>query len=255
VGTAYGDEYNFTTESQTPGWGPPCPGMPTVTDIDGHIYHTVQIGMQCWMKENLKVTKNPAGSPITRNCYFNNEENCDWYGGLYTWETVMNGAVSSHTNPSGVQGICPAGWHLPSHSEWTQLEQHVCNTLGNSDCEAKFPDNIYSTGLRGTNEGNALKSCRQYESPLGGSCNTSEHPYWNGSFTNYGTDDFGFSGLPGGSYYAGLYSKRTMEGYCWSSSQINSQKAWFRALMYNNGQISRNTTYKTAFYNVRCIKD
>jgi len=105
-----------------------CPftcGVSTVSDIDGNAYNTLLIGTQCWTKQNLKVTKNPSGTAITRYCYDNNSSNCTTHGGLYDWETIMNGAASSNSNPSGVQGICPNGWHVPSTAEWTQLLSFV----------------------------------------------------------------------------------------------------------------------------------
>jgi hypothetical protein len=105
----------------------PCPGTPTVTDYDGNTYNTVQIGNQCWMKENLNTTRDAGGNNISRYCYSNTNANCENYGGLYTWATLMNGAASSNGNPSGVQGICPTGWHVPSDAEWTELTDYLIN--------------------------------------------------------------------------------------------------------------------------------
>jgi uncharacterized protein (TIGR02145 family) len=111
----------------------------TVTDYDGNVYNTITIGNQTWMAENLRVTKYPNGTPIplaTDNiawanledngtddayCYYNNNASgeANTYGALYTWAAAMgDNAVSSSSNPSGVQGVCPNGWHLPSDDEW-----------------------------------------------------------------------------------------------------------------------------------------
>lgn len=92
-------------------------GDSTVKDIDGNIYNTVKIGEQCWMKENLKVTKNPQGEKIIRYCYDNDENVCETDGGLYDWDTTMNNSTEE-----GAQGICPDGWHVPKDSEWHILE-------------------------------------------------------------------------------------------------------------------------------------
>ena len=116
----------------------PCKSYSTVTDNDGNIYNTVQIGFQCWMKENLRTTTYPDGTVIPmgnsnstttayRYCPNNDTSNVSTYGYLYNWPAVMNGEISSNTNPSGVQGICPKDWHLPSHAEWMQLINYVGN--------------------------------------------------------------------------------------------------------------------------------
>jgi uncharacterized protein (TIGR02145 family) len=88
----------------------------TFTDArDGHRYHAVCIGKQTWMAENLDY--DVPGS----ECYDSLSSNCTQYGKLYRRSMVMNGAAPTNANPSGVQGICPKGWHVPSASEWQQL--------------------------------------------------------------------------------------------------------------------------------------
>jgi len=88
----------------------------TFTDSrDGKSYRTVKIGNQTWMAENLNF--NASGSV----CYDDNPNYCNIYGRLYDWVTVMDGAPSSSLSPNGVQGICPAGWHVPSDDEWLTL--------------------------------------------------------------------------------------------------------------------------------------
>ncbi|MBR4218052.1 MAG: T9SS type A sorting domain-containing protein [Bacteroidales bacterium] len=135
VGTAYGNEVSFTTEAGSSA-GQPCPGTPTVTDYDGNVYNTVQIGAQCWMKENLRTTHYANGDPVpagntesaTIPCHYmpnNSVSSVTSYGYLYNWPAVMHGYNSSSTNPSGVQGVCPTGWHVPSNAEWDQLINYV----------------------------------------------------------------------------------------------------------------------------------
>ncbi|PLX07288.1 MAG: hypothetical protein C0596_11790 [Marinilabiliales bacterium] len=86
---------------------------------DSKEYTTVQVGNQCWMKENLNYAA--AGSW----CYDDNTSNCDTYGRLYNWSTLMNGSASSTSNPSGVQGLCPSGWHVPSEAEWIEMTDYL----------------------------------------------------------------------------------------------------------------------------------
>ena len=96
-----------------------------VTDYDGNIYKTVKIGNQIWMADNLKSTHYSDGSPITSFSYGNDDANVLVYGRLYTWPVTMKGAASSNSNPSHVQGVAPAGWHIPSRSEWQQLIDYL----------------------------------------------------------------------------------------------------------------------------------
>lgn len=103
-----------------------------VTDVDGNIYNAVKIGEQVWMKENLKTSRYADGTEIPLGTEQHSGEACryypggespnmDIYGALYNWPAVMREAGSSSSNPSGVQGICPDGWHVPSSAEWIQL--------------------------------------------------------------------------------------------------------------------------------------
>ena len=131
AGTAYGETLSFTP-------GVSCPGTPTVTDYDGNTYNTVQIGTQWWMKENLKTrhyadgTTIPVGSvssSTTAYCYYpnGNTSTKDMYGMLYNWKAVMNNSTHSNAIPSGVQGVCPTGWHVPSDAEFTVLTNYLSN--------------------------------------------------------------------------------------------------------------------------------
>jgi len=224
-------------------------------DYDGNHYGVVTIGEQVWMAENLKTRKDAAGNNITRFCYDNDSTNCGLYGGLYSWATVMNGAGSSNSNPSGIQGICPTGWHLPSHHEWTHLEQYICNAIGNSGCEIQFPYDL-TWGSRGTNESNALKSCRQVNSPLGGDCNTSTHPRWDSHSTHHGFDEFGFSAVPGGNRTSngGFYNLGS-NGNLWSSTEGSPTDAWNRIMSTSNGNMFRSFLNKELGFSVRCLRD
>jgi len=112
---------NFTIERY-------CPGMPTVL-YEGKTYHTVQIGSQCWLKENLNVgtmidsLQNPANNGIIEKyCYHNSPANCNTYGGLYAWNEAMQ-----YVTTEGAQGICPPGWHLPTQAEFETLIAAVNN--------------------------------------------------------------------------------------------------------------------------------
>jgi uncharacterized protein (TIGR02145 family) len=116
-----------------------------VTDYDGNTYHTIRIGNQVWMAENMKTTKYSNGTEIPlvntsgawatltatdkAYCWYNDDlSDKETYGALYNWAAAMNGEASSDFNPSGVQGICSTGWHLPSSSEWSTLIAYLGGT-------------------------------------------------------------------------------------------------------------------------------
>ncbi|HNZ42710.1 MAG TPA: fibrobacter succinogenes major paralogous domain-containing protein [Bacteroidales bacterium] len=118
---------------------------------DGRKYPTVQIGSQCWIAKNLDVgqqivhgTKTQTNNDtIEKYCPYNDADSCEKYGGLYTWDEMME-----YTEIIGSRGICPCGWHVPSDQEWIDLEI----TLGMDQATA----NLYNT-WRGTDQGTKLK--------------------------------------------------------------------------------------------------
>ena len=103
--------------------------MSMITDVDGNSYHTVKIGTQTWMVENLKTTKFNDGSPIPLirdsstwkasltpgYCFYKNDsaKNKSTYGALYNWNAVNTGRLA------------PKGWHVPTDAEWTVLINYV----------------------------------------------------------------------------------------------------------------------------------
>lgn len=217
-------------------------GTSTIADIDGNVYNTVLIGDKCWMKENLKTTTYRNGTAIpnvtdantwsilTTGAYVWFLNMIFWkdkYGALYNWYAAVD-----------PNGLCPAGWHVPTKYEWTALTDHIGGT--NSP------------------NGNKLKSCRQVNSPLGGACNTIEPPRWeedtyNG---NYGTDDFGFSGLPGGDRDGnGACYDIGIDGNWWSCTEHSSSSSWKLGLGYDLGGIFGYNYFKQGGFSVRCLMD
>ena len=173
----------------------PCPGNPTLTDYDGNVYNTVQIGGQCWMKENMRTTHYSDGTSISIGTatstsvayrYYpnNNSANVDDYGYLYNWKAVMNNSSGSQANHSGVQGICPNGWHVPSHMEFALLESYVSST------------DAYLCGNYTACNAKALASSTGWASSSN-SCAPGNQSVYN--------NVTGFSALPAG-FYSGSYS-------------------------------------------------
>lgn len=201
----------------------------TVTDIDGNIYHTVKIGTQTWMVENLKTTKYRNGDPIPNvtdgtewisiitgaYCNYNNStNNGDIYGKLYNWYAVNDN-----------RKIAPVGWHVATYTDWANM----------------------ITFLGG-------------ESTAGGKLKEAGTSHW--SNPNSGaTNETGFTALPGG-YRAGISSGGSdlliYYGYWWSSSENESNPGsiWYFHMGSNSSSIY---TYDNYFlrngFSVRCVKD
>ncbi|MDD5694309.1 MAG: FISUMP domain-containing protein [Bacteroidales bacterium] len=166
------------------------PGMPCgcVAPVlyEGQTYTTVQIGGQCWFKENMNVGTMIVGTieqsnngTIEKYFYDNNPSNCGIYGGLYQWNEAMQ-----YVTTEGVQGICPDGWHIPTDNEWKILEGTVDSQYPVGDPEWEL------TGWRGFDAGGNLKETgfTHWLSPNTGANNSS-----------------GFTCLPGGSSEDGAF--------------------------------------------------
>jgi uncharacterized protein (TIGR02145 family) len=219
----------------------------TLTDIDGNIYATIEIGAQVWMAENLKVTHYSDGTPIPEisdeaewnamapeaqaYCWYDNQiESGDTYGALYTWAAAMNGGLSSDT--TGVQGVCPDGWHLPTDKEWKTLEMQ----LGMS------PEDADAFDWRGTVEGGKLKEIgfSKWEVPNEGATNSS-----------------GFTAVPGGfRSVKGLFYNSGESATFWTSTaDDNTNTSWYRTLNYQMKHMYRHQNAIQLGLSVRCVKN
>jgi uncharacterized protein (TIGR02145 family) len=195
-------------------------------------YHGVIIGTQCWMKENLNAGTAILGSAdqtdnglLEKYCYENTTSNCTNYGGLYQWNEMMQ-----YVTTPGAQGICPAGWHIPTDGEWCRLEMHLDDSVLNCT----------ETGYRGYDAGGKLKEegTTHWASPNTGA-----------------TDSCRFTALPGGYRgTTGSFYQFSYYGCFWSSSE-NSANAWFQRLVYSNSQAYRQAFSKNNGYSVRCIRN
>jgi uncharacterized protein (TIGR02145 family) len=204
---------------------PTC-GTP-VTDVrDGKTYNTVQIGTQCWMSQNMNIgTRINNGqnqgnnSTFEKYCYNDLESNCDVHGGIYQWNEMMQ-----YTIVQGVQGICPAGWHLPTDGEWTTL----VTFLGGPDL-------------------------------AGGKMKETGTTHWWSPNTG-ATNESGFTVLPGSTrYYTGGFGPLGDRGAFWSStynSGAGYNCSYNYDIYYNDDNIVRaeGAMWVNGF-NVRCLKD
>jgi uncharacterized protein (TIGR02145 family) len=155
------------------------------------------------------------------------------YGGLYNWYAVNNN-----------NGLCPEGWHVPNEEEWNELIVYFVESNG-------FPNHNEPDGA-----GNALKSCLQENSPLGGDCNVFEHPRWSFDVINHGFDEYGFSFLPGGLRdVSGVYLNVGEFGYLWASNEYNEYDALKLNMKSYSGEVRTFQYFKGAGNSVRCLKD
>ncbi|HQB56282.1 MAG TPA: FISUMP domain-containing protein [Bacteroidales bacterium] len=235
-----GEKYVVTldTEDASAGWAQEFKDF-----RDGQIYPYVTIGTQTWMAKNLAYL--PEVYPFddyggyyvygyngTDVATAKTTANYQTYGVLYNWDVAMAGAASSDSNPSGVQGICPDGWHLPSDAEWKQLEMQ----LGMSAEDADKKDTP-----RGTDEGDQLKEVGTVHWETG----------------NNGTNTSGFTALPGGcrNMMSTYFEELKYGGYWWTSTEAPFNVIYVREMQYNKSTVYRSALNENNGLSVRCVRD
>jgi len=217
VGTAYGNEVQFYTSAQPQ----PCSSAPTATDIDGNIYNTVQIGSQCWLTGNLKVSRYRNGDNINEitdnnswsqantgawSYFLNDSTNNATFAKLYNWFAVGDS-----------RGICPTGWHVPTTSEFDRL--------------------ISSAG--GSSNANLVLKSRS------------------GWYNNTnGSDSLGFNATPAGwRSTTGDFNCQTACAEYWMNSQASHTNSYFAQIYYLGSDVSLWSMDKRYGFSVRCIQD
>lgn len=216
----------------------------TVTDIDGNTYQTVQIGTQCWMKENLRTKRLPNGDSLVQGKTHNAKMKLYYgqspFGNLYNWKAATNGeAVTTKKGKHGkkktivadkVQGICPEGWHLPSQAELKTLTQYVSKNYAFSGDETYI-----GKALAGTS------NWKEESTP-----NTVGH--------NQGLNNVtGFSAQPSGSYCDYYLDSRRYANY-WSATP-GDNGAYCMQIGYDSKGAAIHTNGKDVGLSVRCLKD
>ena len=234
AGVYYSTEKSFTTVP----WNR-CPGTPSVTDIDGNIYNTVQIGTKCWTQSNLKVTRYRNGDTIPTGL-----SNSAWQNttsGAYTIynnspvNDVLYGKLYNHYAVTDSRGLCPTGWHVPSDGEWNVMVKYL-------DPNA---DTVCGNCWQSSIAGGLLKSTTTQPTPGG----------WNPPNTG-ATNSSGFTALPGGLRdFIGDFFNMAFNGVWWSSSVLSGSNAWYRILTSDYSYILRYNGNRTYGFSVRCCRD
>ena len=208
----------------------------TVTDVDGNVYHTVTIGTQTWMIENLCTTRLNDSTIIPvindsatwRNmesmgyCWYNNNDSvpkAKKYGALYNWYTVATGKLA------------PKGWHIPTKEDWLILEKNAAayNYISGSLAKILAAKTNWQTSTVGATIGANLSK----------------------------NNSSGFEALPGGfrNDSTSYFSKTGTQGVWWTSTIYNSKSAWCLSLTYNLSYTERSYKALQSGFSVRCIKD
>ena len=198
-------------------------------DRDGQTYKTVKIGKQWWMAENLNYNFSVDSLGIGSYCYNDSAKYCEKYGALYTWAVAMDSAGLWSDDAKGcgyeaecspkqpVQGICPAGWHMPDTTDWGVLRD-----------------------ILGENAGIMLKSqTAWYNDP------------------QPGTDAVGFTALPGGLWYGILseYEHESEAAYFWSTSSYKNIGVYYKSVGIDMHYLKTGLDYMNGRLSVRCLKN
>ena len=224
------------------GWKTPELIRGAVTDIDGNVYDAVQIGSQIWMAQNLRATRYADGTSLYSYYaesyvrFYTIEDSVD-YGVLYNWKAVMRNSSSSSSNPSGVQGICPDGWHVPSDAEWTQLTDYV------------------SSQIQYTCDGNSTHIAKALAANVDWNESGNPGAIGNSLASNNAT---GFSALPAGYHTFEYFGHEGMKNQAcfWSATSLDALNAYSRKLKYESSVVSdENISSRETGLSVRCIRD
>lgn len=197
----------------------------SMTDVEGNVYNTIDIGNQTWMAENLRTTKYNDGTNIPlvlddsewkymkspAYCWFENDKDSYSidFGALYNWYTI------------NTKKLCPTGWRVPSEEDWNKLILYA----GGEDIA-----------------GGKLKATTHWRSPNIGA-----------------TNETGFTALPMGIRYSGGYFHQIeyLGGGAtwWSATELSQTHAKLFHLNYSGSHLFNNRDSKAGGYAIRCIKD
>jgi uncharacterized protein (TIGR02145 family) len=212
-----------------------------MTDQEGNFYKTIIIGTQEWMAENLNTSIYRNGDLITTDlsdnewsntyntqqgawAYYNNDStySCP-YGKLYNFYACNDS-----------RSLCPLGWHVPSEQDWRTM----INYLDPNTDEGNNSPNL---------SGIAMKSTGTIEDGNG---------YWYSDDSTYeGTNNSGFSGIPGGGRGYDSYFSLGGSGLFWSNSAIDSFSSWYVDLSSYNYFAYVGAFDPVLGFSVRCLRD
>ena len=233
IGTGYSDTLSFSTLGGI--WGK------NVTDIDNNEYHTITIGTQTWMVENLKTTKYRNGdligttspynldisqepAPKYQWAYDGNETNVENYGRLYSWYTITD-----------LRNVAPIGWHVATYEDWMTLKYYLMEN-GYSSNYVKWDESI-AKSLASKN----LWKTTEYSSCVG-----------NNQTTNNNSD---FNAVPSGLRNPeGTFVELGISAH-WFATEMSQSYAYKISLEFNDDRYGITYGANKSGVAVRCVKD
>ncbi|HET9570188.1 MAG TPA: fibrobacter succinogenes major paralogous domain-containing protein [Bacteroidales bacterium] len=250
--TAYGEEFSFTTDARTP----------TVSDVDGNVYHTVQIGTQLWILENLRTTKYNDGtniptvkgemgekinlySPLYFDYWYNSSSK--WYNPLN--KNALGILYNGYAVATGI--LAPTGWHVPSMEDWIKLSDYLGGDSISGGKMKSVKSFVLANQIEFLYEGN-------WVGPNVGGTNSSGFSALPSGYYNYTKDILDYNvnnpntfGFSGNGYF----------GHWWSSTEVTSSQNTLLSIALDYSKASTyftnaNTAHGKRFgFSVRCLKD
>ena len=196
----------------------------TMTDPrDGKTYKTVVVEGKTWMAENLNFVGN-EDFPLAEQyslCPYDEEENCELYGRLYTREAAMNSDTCAYNTycslADPLQGVCPAGWHIPSLTEATDLKNLASDSF------------LTLTSAKG---------------------------WGNDTLSVYSGDDtYGLSFLPAGDKSGDDYKYFGANAFMWANIPGDEQRYFVINASEKKAFIHSGYSVNVLYLSVRCVKD
>lgn len=243
----YSEDFLLLTVAED---GQPCIGTPTLTDYEGHVYNTVQVGSQCWMRTNLYTTHFYDGTAIPRGdvgagsysdyepYYYYltyNTSMISTYGYAYNWKALTKNSTTTNVD---TQGVCPDGWHIPDDAEWEILRSYT--------------GNFYGCGDDTTSVAKSLADVSGWNSSTE-NCSPGAYPS-NNNLT-------GFSGFPSGGVYNSPFQSGEV-AYIWSRSNHYTfdtspyySYAHVFKISYNSQLLSKSSYSYSRAFAVRCVRN
>ena len=216
----------------------------SVTDQDGNTYDFLTYGDQVWTVDNAEMVTYRDGTPIpevTDQTEWVNLTTGAWAyrdndptkPRLYNWYAVVGIHDTDPNTPD--KEFAPEGWHVPTDTEWTTLEEHLIANGYNYD---------------GTTIGNKIAKAMASTTGWNSSTNTGS-PGNDQSLNN----SSGFNAFPEGYRLIGGLFSEGFNAIFWSSTEDNTSNPWVRNLSYNASNLGRFDYDKRNGLSVRFVRD